>query len=144
MHSSTSIDIRLRKSIAGRLHQVLAERDGRKLERETTGQKHAALDRPGQGPEVQVAVDELRPRVANADHRPRGQGILRDALSVDRGAMDEPGQVAATEPAAAAQAAVVLGHRFSSRLGSRVSDGSAYCGGELASDGRGRDRAPGG
>src|SRR5712691_4166947 len=51
---------------------------------------------------------------------------------MNRGAMDEPGQVVTTEPAAAAQAAVVLAHRFSSRIGSRVSDESAYCGGELA------------
>ena len=71
MHSSTSIAIRLRIEHRRRLHQVLAERDRRELERQAA--RRAAtprLHRLGEPAEVQVAVDELRPRVADADDRP--------------------------------------------------------------------------
>ena len=88
-----------------RLHQVLAERDRRELERQAAGEQDAALDRLGERAEVQVAVDELRPRVADPDHRPAGERAARDPLGVQRRAVDESRQVSTAEPARAAQLA---------------------------------------
>ena len=82
-----------------RLHEVLAERDRRELERQPPGLQDAALDRLGHPAEMQVAVDELRPRVADADHRAAAQGGAGDPLGVQRGTMDEAGEIVRAEPA---------------------------------------------
>ena len=50
-----------------RLHERLAEREDRELEREAAGLQHAALHRFGEPAQVHVAVDELAPAVADAD-----------------------------------------------------------------------------
>ena len=88
-----------------RLHQVLAERDRREFERQSACEQHAALHRLGKAPEVHVAVHELGPRVADSDHGPAGQCVVRQPLRVQGRAMNEAGQVVSTEPALATPSA---------------------------------------
>ncbi len=89
-----------------RLHQRLAERHDRELHREAARLQHAALDRLGEPAQVDVAVDELRPAVADADHRPAAERLVGDARRLQPGAVQEPVEVAALEPLLAAAAPV--------------------------------------
>ena len=81
-----------------RLHQRLAERHDRELAREAAGLQDAALDRLGQAAQVHVAVDELRPRVADADHGSSAERLVADAAGLQPGAVQESVEVLAVEP----------------------------------------------
>ena len=107
----------------GRLHQVLAERDRRELERQSARQEHAALDRLGEPAEVEVAVDELRPRVADTHDRPSRERVPRDSLRVHGGPVDEPRDVPAAEPPFTAKPAHGLQHPTGSGLAVRAARG---------------------
>ena len=107
MHSSTSIAMRLRKSIAlGFMRFSPSEMVGNSSGR-PPGLQDAALGRVGEPAEVQVAVDELGPRVADADHGAAVERGPRDALGLDRGSVDEAREVVGAEPARAPQGLVV-------------------------------------
>ena len=80
------------------LHQRLAERHDGELDREAARLQHAALDGFGQPAQVDVAVDELRPRVADPDHGPAAERLVRDARRLEPGSMQEPVEIAALEP----------------------------------------------
>src|SRR5438132_13487111 len=60
-----------------------------------------ALDRLREPAEVDVAVDELAPAVADADHGPPAEGLIRDAGRLQPGAVQEAVEVAPVEPLAA-------------------------------------------
>ena len=89
-----------------RLHQLFPERDRRELEREATRREHAATYRVRDRAEVEVAVHELRRRVADSHYRLAGERGGREALGPQRGAVDKPGEVPRREPAGAAQVPV--------------------------------------
>src|SRR5262249_19375362 len=81
-----------------RLHEVLAEGDSRELERYPTRLQDAALHRLAETPEVEVAIHELRPRVADPDHGPTLESLLREALRPQCRPMNETADVLRREP----------------------------------------------
>ena len=85
-----------------RLHQRLARGHHRELEREPTGLQHAALHRLGEVAQVRVAVDELAPAVADPDHRPAAERLVRDTRRLQPRPVEEAVEVAAVEPLARA------------------------------------------
>ena len=87
----------------GGLHQVLPERDRRELQWEPSAKEDAALDCVGELAKVEIAVDELRPGVADADYRSARERGARDAFGVDGGAVNEAGKVMTSEPLRASQ-----------------------------------------
>jgi hypothetical protein len=91
-----------------RLHQGLAERDDGELQREAAGLQHAALDRLGEPAQVDVAVDELAPAVADPDHGSAAERLVREPLRLEPRAVQEAVEVAAVEPLAAAPPAVAV------------------------------------
>ena len=64
-------------------HQGLAQRDHRELERKPASLKDSPADMIGDGLEVRVAGGELRPGVADADHRPAVELVLRNAAVLE-------------------------------------------------------------
>src|SRR5438094_10287378 len=64
-------------------------------------------------PEVCVAGRELGPGVADADHRPAVELVLRHAAVLDPAPVDEAVDVLAAEPLRAA--ALLLGHQYVAR-----------------------------
>src|SRR5439155_6742152 len=84
------------------LHQRLAERHDRELERKASGLEDAALDRFGQPAQVDVAVDELAPAVADPDHRAARESLVGEALALQPRAMEEAVEILTGEPLAAA------------------------------------------
>ncbi len=86
----------------GGLDQHLAERDRGELQRQAAGLPDAALDRLGDDPQVGVAVGQLAPGVADADHRPAIEDIAREALRARPRAMDKGVERDAVEPVLAA------------------------------------------
>ncbi len=54
---------------AGRRQKDLAERDGRKFERQRAGSEHAAFHRRQQFGKMTVTIVEVRRRIGDADHR---------------------------------------------------------------------------
>src|SRR4030095_16991617 len=83
--------------------QDLAERDHRELEREAAGAPHPALDRLRHLAQVRVAVVQLRPRVADADHRAAVEYRLAEALGLEIGSVHEAVEILGGEPVAAAE-----------------------------------------
>src|SRR6185295_20013490 len=79
----------------------LAERDRRELEREAARAQHAALHGVRELTQMRVAVRELRPRVADADHRTAVEHVLAEAFGLDPRAVHESVEVVAAEPVAA-------------------------------------------
>src|SRR5439155_20939144 len=72
------------------------------LEREAACLEHAALDRLGQAGQVQVAVHELAPGVADPDHGPAAERLVAEALRLQPGPVQEAVQVPSLEPLGAA------------------------------------------
>jgi hypothetical protein len=70
----------------GGLHEVLAERHHRELDRQPAGEQHAPFDRRRHGLEVQVAAHELGPAVADPDHGSTAHRGVAEAF----GPQDEP------------------------------------------------------
>ena len=91
-----------------RLHQRLAERHHRELEREAARLQHAALDRLGQTAQVDVAVHELAPAVADPDQRLAAERLIRDAARLQPRAVQEAVEIAAVHPLRAPAAASTL------------------------------------
>ena len=87
----------------GRAQQRLAERHHRELEREAAGLVDADLDLLGQRAEVRVAGRQFAEGVADADHRPAVELVVRHALALDPAAVGETVAVLAAEPLLAAQ-----------------------------------------
>src|SRR6476646_9432947 len=71
----------------GRLHQRLAEREHRELEREAPCLQDSPLYRHRQLAEVRVAVDELAPAVADADQRLPLDRLVGEAFRLHPAAM---------------------------------------------------------
>src|SRR5206468_13035252 len=65
---------------------------------EAAGLQHAALHRLGEPPQVHVAVDELAPAVADADHGPSAKGLVGHAGRLQPRPMEEAVEVLALEP----------------------------------------------
>ncbi len=70
-------------------HKGFAERHHRKLDGKTTGLINPALHRFRQLPKVRVTRRQLRPRIANADHRPSIKFMRRDTLILHPCPVDE-------------------------------------------------------
>src|SRR6185369_14743563 len=87
----------------GGLHEDLAQRDGRELQREAARGEHSALHRLRHLPQVRVAVGQLGPGVGDADDRAAVEHQLAEALRLDPRAMGEAVQVLLAEPVVAAQ-----------------------------------------
>ena len=103
----------------GRPQQRLAERHHRELEREAAGLVDADLHLLGERAEVRVARRQLAEGVADADHRPAVELVVRHALALDPAAVGEAVAVLAAEPLLAAQLLGLLARllrRRSSRL----------------------------
>src|SRR5205085_2164645 len=65
---------------------------------------HPALHRVGHGAQVDVAVVELAPRIADSDHRPAPKRFARETLGAEGGAMLKSGVVVRVKPLGAAKA----------------------------------------
>src|SRR6185436_19878142 len=89
-----------------RLHQRLTEREDRKLEREAASLEDAALHGFCEATQVDVAVDELAPAVADADDRAPAKRLVGHARRLEPRAVKEPIEVATLEPFGAAEASV--------------------------------------
>ena len=89
-----------------RFHQILAERDCRKLDGEAASGSYSTLHRGRKAAEVQVTVDRLRPRVAHADNRTPLHHVRREACDSQACSVQEPGQVVTAEPLRASQVCV--------------------------------------
>src|SRR4030095_17020420 len=87
----------------GGLHQDLAQRDRRELQREPAGRQHPALHRLRHLTEVRVAVGQLGPGVGDTDHRPAVEHQLAEALRLDPRAVGEAVQVLLAAPVVTAQ-----------------------------------------
>src|SRR2546430_3874688 len=95
----------------GGAHQRLAQRHRREFQREAARFEHAVADVLGQGAEVGIAGRELRPGVADADHRAPVELVLRHAAVLYPAAVDETVDVVASEPGLAAKLrGFFLGH----------------------------------
>src|SRR4029079_15111905 len=73
------------------------------LEREAAGLEHAPAHVLGNRAEMRVARRQLGPCVADADHRPTVELVLRKAAVLEPGAVVETHLVLACEPRLAAQ-----------------------------------------
>ena len=89
-----------------RLHERLAQRQHRELERETASLQNTALDRLGQPAQVHVAVDELAPAVGDADHRTSAEGLVRHAGRLQPRSVQESVEITTPEPLLAAEGVV--------------------------------------
>ena len=98
----------------GRSHRDLAERRHGELERKAAGLEHAVAHVLGDAPEVRVAGRELRPRVANADHGPAVELIVRNTHALQPRPVVEPHFAAAAEPGLTAERLLVIWHAVSS------------------------------
>ena len=88
-----------------RLHERLTERHRRKLERKAARVKHTALHRRHETAQVEIAVDELTPRIADPDDRTARQGFGRESFRPEIGTMDQTAHVTRAEPCRASQSA---------------------------------------
>jgi len=103
MHSSTSIDMRLRNiMVVGFMSTSPSEIVG-ELQREAARRPHAALHRFGHLLQVRIAVGQLRRRIRDADHRPAVEDHVAEALGLQPRAMHESIEVLTPEPVAAPQ-----------------------------------------
>src|SRR6476659_6068455 len=94
----------------GRLHQRLAEREHRELEREAPCLQDSPLHRHRHVAEVRVAIDELAPAVADADQRPPLDRLVGEAFRLHPAAMQESVEAVPLEPVAAAVLSVLRAH----------------------------------
>ena len=97
------------------LHEVLAERCRPELQRQSARLLHAPPHGRREPAEVEVAVDELRPRVADADDRATADRGAGEALGAQGGAMDEAAHAGRVEPAGASQRGRVTGRFWGTR-----------------------------
>ena len=96
--SSTSMLARLRNSMAvGRMLRF-AQRHHREFERQAAGLIDAALDVLGEAAEMGVAGRQLRPGVADADHRAAVEDVGGNALVLHPAAVHEGVLAVAAEP----------------------------------------------
>ena len=95
----------------GRLHERLAEREHRELEREPARLEHAPLDGFREAAQVHVAVDELAPAVADADDGASAEGLVGHTRGLQPRPVQEAVEVAALEPLGAAATAVASARR---------------------------------
>src|SRR5690606_85948 len=86
----------------GRPHLGFAQRHHRELQREAAGLVDAALDVLGQLAERGIAGRQLRPGVADPDHRPPVEHLVRQAQALEPAAVVETLLAVATEPLLAA------------------------------------------
>jgi hypothetical protein len=83
---------------ARRADQWLAEGRHRKLDRKAPGLIDASLHCLGENPKVAVAWRQIRPRVADADHRSPVEHSVWRALVLHPRAVDEPMKIGRLEP----------------------------------------------
>jgi hypothetical protein len=87
----------------GRPQQRLAERHDRKLERKAAGFPDAGLHVLGKRAEVRIARRQLAVGVADADHRPAVELVVRQPAALQPAAIVEAVAVLSAEPLLAAQ-----------------------------------------
>src|SRR5205823_11645083 len=100
------------KQHRGGPHQRLAEAHYRKLDRETSAVEHAVANVLRELAEMRIARRRLRPRVANADHGPAIELIVRNALVFHPRAVDETIAVVAAEPGLRPESALRFAHEW--------------------------------
>jgi hypothetical protein len=88
--------------------QRLAERHHREFERKPACLEHARLDVLGDRAEMRIARRQLGVGIADADHRPAVELVLRDAAVLGPAAVDEAVDVLPAEPLHAAQCGFLL------------------------------------
>jgi hypothetical protein len=94
----------------GGLHVDFAQRNGGELQRETAGGPHPALHRLGHGAQVEIAVVQLAPGIADPDDGPILKDLRRETFGADGGAVGQALVRGLREPALAAQFRAVGGH----------------------------------
>jgi hypothetical protein len=92
-------------------HDRLAERHGRKLEREAAGHQDTPFDRLGHGAQVGVARRQFRPAVGDADHGPPIEELIGEAFVADPRTMEKTLSSFRRKPVRAADSSAVHLHR---------------------------------
>src|SRR5205807_796215 len=88
---------------SGQRHQFVAERDGHEFERKPSRRPHPSLHRVGHGAQVNVAVVELAPGIADSDDGPASKRFARKTLGAEGGAMLKSGVIVRLKPLGAAK-----------------------------------------
>src|SRR6266480_613587 len=99
-----------------RLHEDLAERDGRELDGKAPSAPDAPLDGVRHLSQVRITVGELGPRVGDADHGPAVEDDVAEPLGLEPRAMNEAVEVVAPEPVAAPERVCCHGNPPDHRL----------------------------